>query len=107
CLIYINITDIRLSYPEMGYAADHCSCISKSGREAMYRYLFILSFFALPAVAGEESDIPMSRGEMLYRNHCIECHHQQIQWREAQIAKDLDGIEREVRRWQDAIGMKW
>ena len=25
----------------------------------------------------------------------------------ARVAKDLDGIEREVKRWQDAIGVHW
>lgn len=73
----------------------------------MHRHLATLLCTAMPTIAAAETDVPMSRGEMLYRNHCIECHNQQIHWRDARIAKDLDGIEREVRRWQDAIGMRW
>lgn len=75
----------------------------------MYRHLAALLFLTIPAitVAGTESDPPMSRGEMLYRNFCIECHNQQIHWRDARIAKDLNGIEREVKRWQSAIGAGW
>jgi hypothetical protein len=75
----------------------------------MYRYLSIMLLLALPgiAIADDHQDAQMSRGEMLYRNHCIECHNQQIHWRDARIAKDLNGIEREVQRWQDAIGVHW
>lgn len=75
----------------------------------MYRHLATLLCIALPTIAAADTDAEplMSRGEMLYRNHCIECHNQQIHWRDARVAKDLDGIEREVKRWQDAIGVHW
>lgn len=75
----------------------------------MYHHLFIMLLLALPGhvLADEHQDPPMSRGEMLYRNHCIECHNQQIHWRDGRIATDMDGLQNEVRRWQDAIGMQW
>jgi len=75
----------------------------------MYRHLVIMLLLAVPgiAIAGDHQDPPMSRGEMLYRNHCIECHNQQIHWRDARIAADLNGLKNEVSRWQDAIGVKW
>jgi len=75
----------------------------------MYRHLAIMLLFAVPgiSIADNHQDAQMSRGEMLYRNHCIECHNQQIHWRDARIAADLNGLKNEVRRWQDAIGVKW
>ncbi len=75
----------------------------------MYRHFFIMLLLALPgfAIADNHQDPQMSRGEMLYRNHCIECHNQQIHWRDGRIAADLDGLKREINRWQDAIGVKW
>lgn len=75
----------------------------------MHRHLFIMLLLVLPGhvLADEHQDPPMSRGEMLYRNHCIECHNQQIHWRDGRIAADMDGLQKEVRRWQDAIGMQW
>ncbi len=75
----------------------------------MYRHLIIVLFLALPkpAFSLEPDESKMSRGEMLYRNHCIECHNQQIHWREGRIARDMDGLEKQVIRWQDAIGMQW
>ncbi len=77
--------------------------------------LFALIPFALlsslSAIAQPKEPKPeepkMSRGEMLYRNHCIECHNQQIHWRDGRIAKDLNGLRTQVDRWQDAIGVGW
>lgn len=75
----------------------------------MYRLLSIMLLLALPGLvsADEYNDPPMSRGEMLYRNHCIECHNQQIHWRDGRIAADMNGLRKQVNRWQDAIGMQW
>lgn len=75
----------------------------------MYRHLIILLFLVVthPAYSAELEESKMSRGEMLYRNHCIECHNQQIHWRDGRIAKDMEGLKHQVIRWQDAIGMQW
>lgn len=75
----------------------------------MYRHLIIMLFLAVahPVISAELEESKMSRGEMLYRNHCIECHNQQIHWREGRIAKDVEGLKYQVIRWQDAIGVKW
>lgn len=75
----------------------------------IYRHLLTLLLMAVPCVslAAEIDESKMSRGELLYRNHCIECHTQQIHWREARIAKDTIGIKHQVTRWQDAIGVRW
>lgn len=75
----------------------------------MNRHLLTLLLIITPCIslATEIDEGKMSRGELLYRNHCIECHTQQIHWREARIAKDSIGIKQQVIRWQDAIGVQW
>lgn len=74
-----------------------------------HRHLLSLLLVMAPclSLAAEIDESKMSRGELLYRNHCIECHNQQIHWREARIAKDTIGIKQQVTRWQDAIGVQW
>ena len=82
----------------------------------MYRPLLVATLVMLPLAAPAEntgephhqdSAVTMSRGELLYRNHCIECHNQQIHWRDARIAADMHKLVAQVDRWQDAIGMQW
>ena len=75
----------------------------------MNRHLLTLLLITTSCIsfAAEIDEGKMSRGELLYRNHCIECHNQQIHWREARIAKDTIGIKQQVTRWQDAIGVQW
>jgi cytochrome c-type biogenesis protein CcmH/NrfF len=82
----------------------------------MYRALLLAALLTLPLPAlaentvnsqSEDSAVTMSRGELLYRNHCIECHNQQIHWRDARIAGDMHKLVVQVDRWQDAIGMQW
>jgi mono/diheme cytochrome c family protein len=75
----------------------------------IHRYLLALLLLTTStfSLATELDDAKMSRGEMLYRNHCIECHNQEIHWRDGRIAKDTIGIKQQVTRWQDAIGIRW
>jgi cytochrome c-type biogenesis protein CcmH/NrfF len=82
----------------------------------MYRALLLAALLTLPLPALaenavksqiEDSAVTMSRGELLYRNHCIECHNQQIHWRNVRIASDMHKLVAQVDRWQDAIGMQW
>lgn len=82
----------------------------------MYRALLLAALLTLPLPAlaenavnskVEDSAVTMSRGELLYRNHCIECHNQQIHWRDARIASNMHKLVAQVDRWQDAIGMQW
>ncbi|CAG0995672.1 Green heme protein [Methylophilaceae bacterium] len=80
----------------------------------MQRYFIMLTALAsamtaIPAIgyAAESIQPQMPRGELLYRNHCIECHTQQIHWREKRIATDLNSLSGQVNRWQDAIGLHW
>ena len=55
------------------------------------------------AQAGRE----VSRGELLYANHCIACHTTQVHWRQKKTATDLTTLQFEVRRWQAASALGW
>lgn len=64
----------------------------------------LLAAFALPA--GAAGPAP-SRGELLYATHCIQCHNEQIHWRERKLARDWPSLRVEVDRWQRQARLGW
>jgi mono/diheme cytochrome c family protein len=60
----------------------------------------------LAAVAAEPAR-DASRGELLYSKHCITCHTAEVHWRDKRIATNWPGLQAQVRRWQNASGLKW
>lgn len=73
------------------------------------RWIFALSLLCLgiPAIGYAQPNKDVARGELLYTTHCITCHNTQIHWRDKKIAKDLIGLNAQVRRWQEIAGLKW
>jgi len=67
--------------------------------------VFILS--VNPTFAENETRIESTRGAMLYDNHCIQCHTQQVHWREKKLATDWQSLIAQVDRWQRAAGLEW
>ena len=67
--------------------------------------VFILS--VNPAFAEIGTKIDTNRGAMLYNNNCIQCHTQQIHWREKKIATDWESLIAQVDRWQRVSGLEW
>jgi hypothetical protein len=67
--------------------------------------VFILS--VNPAFAEIGAKIDTNRGAMLYDNNCIQCHTQQIHWREKKIATDCESLIAQVDRWQRVSGLEW
>lgn len=47
------------------------------------------------------------RGEMLYSNHCIACHTEQVHWREQGLARDWGSLNYQVQRWARNTGLQW
>ena len=70
---------------------------------------FLLACLVLAAVAppaiGQARDV--SRGRLLYDNHCIECHTEQMHWRTLGAARDWDTLRAQVRRWQGEARLQW
>lgn len=67
--------------------------------------VFILS--VNPAFADKVTRADIARGAMLYDNHCLECHNQQLHWREKKIVTDWVSLLDQVDRWQKASGLEW
>lgn len=65
---------------------------------------WLLAICASPAVA--QATDP-SRGELLYSNHCIECHTRQMHWRDQRLARDWGTLKAQVRRWQGVAHLGW
>jgi mono/diheme cytochrome c family protein len=59
---------------------------------------------ALPAAA--QTAVP-SRGELLYANHCGECHTQQMHWRANSVVGDWAALQAQVRHWQARSLLNW
>ena len=68
-------------------------------------FVFILS--VTPAFAENGARIDTNRGAMLYDNHCIQCHTQQIHWREKKLVTDWGSLLAQVDHWQRASGLEW
>lgn len=65
---------------------------------------FILAALAGTALA--EAPVP-TRGELLYNNHCGQCHSVQMHWRTLKRARDWDTLKEQVRRWQGEARLDW
>lgn len=48
-----------------------------------------------------------TRGELLYANHCVECHTTEMHWRANRRAVDWDTLRFQVRRWQGVNSLGW
>ncbi len=88
-----------------------CLVINTALEIKMLNYWFKgLLFFVLSvtvAFAGNKTTLDNHRGAMLYENHCLECHTQQIHWREKKMVTDWKSLITEVDRWQDISGLEW
>jgi mono/diheme cytochrome c family protein len=65
---------------------------------------FLLVFAAASSLA--QAPAP-SRGQLLYGNHCGECHTQQMHWRTQRLVRDWDSLKGQVRRWQGEARLQW
>jgi len=55
-----------------------------------------------PAVPPAES-----RGQMLYENHCQECHTSVVHIRERHRVRSMDDLEHWVKRWAGTLKLPW
>src|SRR4051794_34624473 len=72
--------------------------------------LQVLAAAAVLALAGPpqaQAESPASRGQLLYANHCVECHSTQMHWRDKRLATDWASLQAWVRRWQAEASLQW
>jgi mono/diheme cytochrome c family protein len=70
------------------------------------------SFLSIALAAGTtaaqaEPAASQTRGELLYSNHCVECHTSQMHWRDRRQARDWPSLRAQVQRWQAAANLQW
>ncbi|MGV3572826.1 MAG: c-type cytochrome [Ramlibacter sp.] len=70
------------------------------------RHYLCAALLLLAAAAQAQPAVP-GRGELLYANHCIECHTAQMHWRTLRLARDWDTLKAQVRRWQGVARLNW
>lgn len=61
---------------------------------------------ALLAVAGAAAADP-ARGELLYENHCSECHTAGVHFREGRKARTREELHAFIVRWQSELELGW
>lgn len=64
---------------------------------------------ALAAASGLQAQPAPSaqRGQLLYENHCVECHSVRMHWRDQRLVRDWPTLKYQVWRWQDAARLGW
>ena len=60
-----------------------------------------------PAAAAKPTPEMVSRGELLYENHCIACHESTAHIRHDRRAKSLPALEGWVIRWSNQQRLNW
>lgn len=50
---------------------------------------------------------PLSRGQLLYDAHCVECHNSQMHWRDKRLVTDWDTLKYWVAHWQREASLGW
>jgi mono/diheme cytochrome c family protein len=70
----------------------------------------LMAASTLAAAAAAAQPVPgsdASRGELLYKTHCIGCHTTQVHWRAKKLASDWVSLKAQVGRWQTNTGLGW
>jgi len=68
-------------------------------------YQSIILMLLLPGVlvAAPKPD----RGQLLYDNHCLECHVTEVHFREKRQVQSLADLRAETIRWMDELKLEW
>lgn len=74
---------------------------------SLARSLLHAALAACAAAAHAQPVSSQTRGELLYNNHCIECHTTQMHWRARKQARDWPSLLGQVQRWQATAGLQW
>ena len=70
--------------------------------------ILIAPLLALATVASAHAQTATpTRGQLLYANHCVECHNTQMHWRAQRLARDWSSLKGQVRRFQDLARLDW
>lgn len=62
---------------------------------------------ALLVYAASAGAVEPYRGKLLYENHCWYCHYRNVHFRPRRKVRSLDNLQRQIRIWQEALGLDW
>jgi len=71
------------------------------------RTLMAAAALAAAPVLAQTPGSDTSRGELLYKTHCIGCHTTQMHWRDKKLGTDWASLKAQVDRWQTNTGLGW
>jgi len=71
------------------------------------RTLMAAAALAAAPVLAQPPGSDVSRGELLYKTHCIGCHTTQMHWREKKLGTDWASLRAQVALWQANTGLGW
>ena len=54
-----------------------------------------------------QAPVPLSRGQLLYENHCMKCHESKVHIRNGNKAKSIDDVRGWVTKWQTHEKLEW
>jgi mono/diheme cytochrome c family protein len=75
---------------------------------AVPQTLVLVPLHAVPPLQVQAQSAPgASRGELLYRNHCIACHSTSVHWRDRRLVTDFGTLIAQVGRWEKNTGLGW
>ena len=58
-------------------------------------------------IAPESHSQELDRGQMLYENHCLQCHESEVHIREQRKVRSLKDLEEQVNRWVKELKVAW
>lgn len=81
--------------------------MSRFPHAGMRRLAALMALVIAQAHAQPAPPAVPTRGELLYKTHCIECHTEQMHWRALRQARDWDSLKAQVTRWQGTARLGW
>ena len=69
-------------------------------------YQSIILMLLFPAVLMAAPPKP-DRGQLLYDNHCLECHITEVHFREKRQVQSLADLQVATIRWMDELKLEW
>jgi mono/diheme cytochrome c family protein len=71
------------------------------------RLLAAVAALVLASPIQAQAQAQLSRGQLLYSTHCVECHTSQMHWRDKRLASDWATLKIWVRKWQEEARLHW
>ncbi len=72
-----------------------------------HRAIFLMLGMGATGFTSQSYSQALERGQMLYENHCLECHESQVHIRKQSKVRSLKNLEEQVNRWEQELKLTW